>query len=425
MTTIIIGGGLAGLTAGHALSKQGEQVTVLEARQWPGGLINPATFEGVTVDAGAEAFAARDSQPVRDLLDELGMDSQGPSGRSHIWWPEGAFPLADGVLGIPGSSEDPAWDSLSEEGRARAMEDLTMGPEVGADASTVGELVVARMGEETLERLVLPLTMGVFRALPHDMQLSQMAPLLLPGLATEGSLMAAVAKARSGSPSIEQPTGGMFRLIEKLAEQITTRGGGIVGDAAVVAVAQEEAGYKVWTSREELTADKLVIACPGDTASQFLDDLGIEAEPAAAPITRLAMVAFRDERIAAAPVGSGLLVGRPDPDIVARAMTHYTHKWPWSANGDIEILRLSYGDVQPTPEQAVKDASGFLRIDLSEDSLVGFAPRTYPMAQRLAPEVQQRILDDVAKLEGLNVVGAWIDGNGISSIVRGAERVIA
>ena len=425
MTTIIIGGGLAGLTAGHALAKQGEDVTILEARQWPGGLINPATFDGVTVDAGAEAFAVRGSEPVRELLAELGMDSHGPAGRSHIWWPEGAFPLADGVLGIPGSTEDPAWNSLSEEGRARAMEDLSMGPEVGADATTVGELVVARMGEEALERLVIPLTMGVFRAKPHDMQLSQMAPLLLPGLATEGSLMAAVAKARSGAHSIEQPTGGMFRLIQKLAERIEGNGGKIVGNAAVVAVAEEDEGYKVWTSNEELSADKLVIACPGDAASQFLSDLGIEAEPAEAPITRLAMVAFRDERIASAPVGSGLIVGAPDPNIVARAMTHYTHKWPWSANGDLEILRLSYGDAQPTPEQAVKDASGFLRIELSEESLVGFAPRTYPMAQRLALEVQQRILDDVTSHKGLNVVGAWIDGNGISSIVRGAARVIA
>lgn len=55
MTTLIIGAGTAGLTAAHDLTKAGESVIVLEARDRIGGRVHTnRAFASVPVEFGAE-----------------------------------------------------------------------------------------------------------------------------------------------------------------------------------------------------------------------------------------------------------------------------------------------------------------------------------------------------------------------------------
>ena len=56
---LIVGGGLAGLTAARRLALAGAEVTVLEASSRFGGQLATHTVGGITLDAGAEAFATR------------------------------------------------------------------------------------------------------------------------------------------------------------------------------------------------------------------------------------------------------------------------------------------------------------------------------------------------------------------------------
>jgi monoamine oxidase len=74
MTVIVAGGGLAGLTAAHALSKHGVVVTVLEARNRLGGRV--WTYRGFDDgdygELGGE-FIDADQKPIRDLCRELSL----------------------------------------------------------------------------------------------------------------------------------------------------------------------------------------------------------------------------------------------------------------------------------------------------------------------------------------------------------------
>jgi len=72
--TVVIGGGICGLAAGSSLAAHGEQVTVLEAQHFLGGLA--ATLRGKTgagFDFGPHAYHAR-NQRVLDLFKEIASD---------------------------------------------------------------------------------------------------------------------------------------------------------------------------------------------------------------------------------------------------------------------------------------------------------------------------------------------------------------
>ena len=71
---VVIGGGLAGITAAIELAEAGAGVTVLEARPWLGGATCSFARRGLTIDNGQHAFL-RCCTAYRDLLARLGVTS--------------------------------------------------------------------------------------------------------------------------------------------------------------------------------------------------------------------------------------------------------------------------------------------------------------------------------------------------------------
>jgi uncharacterized protein with NAD-binding domain and iron-sulfur cluster len=74
---VVIGGGLAGITAATALAQAGHQVTLLEAKPRLGGATMSFTRDGLTVDTGQHVFL-RCCTAYRGLLNRLGMTAQAP-----------------------------------------------------------------------------------------------------------------------------------------------------------------------------------------------------------------------------------------------------------------------------------------------------------------------------------------------------------
>src|ERR1039458_6589183 len=68
--TVVIGAGIAGLTAAHELSKLGYGVIVLEKDQRVGGRIRTEVVDGIPLDVGA-GFIANFYENTLQLLKEL------------------------------------------------------------------------------------------------------------------------------------------------------------------------------------------------------------------------------------------------------------------------------------------------------------------------------------------------------------------
>ena len=74
---VVIGGGLAGITAAIALAESGAAVTLLEARPRLGGATCSFTRDGLTVDTGQHVFLGC-CTAYRGLLAQLGMTAHAP-----------------------------------------------------------------------------------------------------------------------------------------------------------------------------------------------------------------------------------------------------------------------------------------------------------------------------------------------------------
>ena len=313
---LVIGGGIAGLSAAWQLSQDGLKPLLVEARGYLGGLIAPGYIGPVQVDLGAETFVPRGVETAQ-MVAALGLEALAPSGdgarlflppnrangESH--WRLWRF-LRDAYLGIPA---DPGADDvvaiLGAKAAQRAAQDRHLGSEVGqgAEGETLAGFVAARMGQAVVDRLVRPIVAGIYTCDPADLATDTVTPGLRQATREHGCLADAVAfllarsrKATGGRSVDKCVRGGMFQLTAALSQAITTAGGTVltrVGaqqliapDGATHGVSEDTAhGANCGASDSSTTPDssgywqvELAPTKPGPTPSS-------EPVPAAAPRT--------------------------------------------------------------------------------------------------------------------------------------------
>ena len=470
---VVIGGGTAGLLAARRLCEAGCRVSVLEASARLGGAVSAHQLAGLTLDAGAESFATR-TDAVPRLLHELGLSARvlAPEPRgSWLQLPEAALPMpSSGILGIPADPLDESLrPALSESGRLRAAQDAELPAEIGADAHTLGQVVRARMGEELLERLVAPVTLGVHSLHPDHLELATVAPKLLSALAEYGSLGAAAAHLRVTAPAGSQVLGlegGMNLLTRTLAEQLERSGAELRTRAPVTALERTEQGaWKVHLDAETvpLEARTLVLAADAPEATRLmaphLQQVGLSEESTgqqlqSGPEVALVTLVLQAPSLDQAPRGTGVLVSDQVHEVRAKALTHASAKWSWiarAAGPGRHVVRLSYGrstagssgEQIPAQDPCLKlsderlirqglhDAQMLLGTPLPEpiDADVirwrGAIPAASP-GHALAARAFRAGLAQLPHPEcPALAVGSWAGGTGLASIIPDTEAHLA
>lgn len=389
--TTVIGGGIAGLVVALRLAQGGHRVTLFEATAHLGGQLAPQRVAGVELDAGAESFATRGTA-VTALIDELGLTADvvtptpAPAWLHRARGPAVPLPAA-GLLGIPADPLAPdVVRAIGRAGALRARLDAVLPGAVGARATTLGELVEARMGRAVLDGLVAPVTRGVYSRDPGDLALAVVSPALLDRMRELGSLAAAVRGLRENAPAgslVAGLRGGVFRLADALAAACRAAGVDI----------------RTGTRVDELPPGAvLAAATPGANEGR--------------PVTVVTLV-LRTSLLDGAPRGTGVLVA-PGTDVEARALTHLTAKWDWVAEAfeGAHAVRLSYDGVSADPvARALRDASTIFGAALPDP--LDSAARTW---QRPASEPRP---DDRRR------TGEPVAGSGLASVVAHAEATAA
>ncbi|MFF2388740.1 protoporphyrinogen oxidase [Agromyces sp. NPDC058104] len=476
---VVVGGGVAGMVAALECAKIGLAVTIVERRDAPGGCVGRIELDGLTLDSGAESFATR-GDGVAELLGSLGLDDEivDPN-RAGAWlvWGAGdgldAAPLPKtGVLGIPANPlGDDVRRIIGWSGATRAYLDRIKPILRIGRAHSLGELVRSRMGQAVLDRLVTPISSGVYSADPELLDLDVVAPGLNEAMTRTGSLSGGVGQLveqRKAGGAVRGLRGGMHTLVDALARELERFGvtvltgvevtglaragdgwtvtGEPVASAADDAVAEAAVGAPEAASPLEITAPDVVLAAAGRTSLGLLEAAveGWESTadwPQGASVELVTLV-LDAPALDAAPRGTGVLVAADAPGIVAKALTHSTAKWSWLAEaaGGRQVVRLSYGRAgQPNPlegrsdaevaELALADASAVLGVPLDRGMLRASGRTVWRDAVSHAAIGQ---LDRVRSLEetiaaepGIEVTGSWVSGTGLASVVPHAKAAAA
>ena len=470
---VVIGGGVSGLVAARECAKVGLRVTVLEATDVLGGVVRSAEVGGMTLDVGAESFATRGGI-VREFLDELGLAgevvSPNPAGAWVAGVPGvGAAPLPKGgVLGIPDNPFAPdVRRVIGWPGAWRAYLDRLRPPLTIGHTHSLGKLVGSRLGARVLDRLVAPVTSGVYSARPDDIDVDLAAPGLNAALTRVGSLTGAVAELRASRPAarpadapasdvpvatgagkapapggaVQGIVGGMSRLVDRLVEVLDEAGVELRRGVAAEKLERTSDGWAVVTSVDEkpLAARAVLVALPEGPARELLAPVvtGLELGDPIAPVVEVVTLVVNAPVLDTAPRGTGVLT--VPGSHVAKAMTHSSAKWDWvrdAAEPGVHVVRVSFGAQGEEPATAALDdasaadlarteAAAMLGVELPASALIDSHRVRYVQSQpaatigRAAATSAARAA--VRAVDGLGVTGAWVSGTGLAQVIPDAR----
>jgi protoporphyrinogen/coproporphyrinogen III oxidase len=464
---VIVGGGIAGLAAAFFLSDEAVRVTVLEGSPRLGGKLSVSEVAGVCVDEGAEALLVTRPEGTA-LIADVGLADQrvAPGTTSSAIWTLGALrPLPRRqFMGVPTDLTELAQSGvLTDEGVARARQDLELPPAARDGDVPVARYVGARLGHEVVDRLVDPLLGGVYAGRSAELSFDA----TLPALAAASRRYPALTEAARSllpppaPPSAGQPApasrvfttlaGGLGVLPGYLAKAsgATIRTGTMVRE-----LARAERGWRLTAGSaadpEHVDADAVILAAPARPAGRLL-----AAVPgASAAVTALGEISYASMAIVTlayprsafpepglgARGWSGYLVPAVDGRAV-KAVTFSTVKWPhladvMAADDPLEIIRCSVGRIG---EEALlqRDDEELAEVAAAELAAATGA-RGAPVATRVTrwggalPQYTvghldrvRSIRDAVAAQPGLAVCGAAYDGVGVPACVATARQAVS
>ena len=437
----VVGGGIAGLAAAHALATHAAapEVVLFEGEQRVGGKLHTSPFAGhPAIDEGPDAFLARLPWGT-GLARAVGLGEQLVSpaaGKAAVWW-DGLHDIPQGLLlGMPTDVLALAKSKLIPwPGKLRAATE-PFRPRTSLDDDSLGGYVRRRFGDAVHLRLVDPLVGSIYAADTDHFSLAAVPQIAdLAGKAR--SVLIAGRKMPKPSPDagpvFYAPAGGMGQLAEATAAAARAAGATLRTGAAVQQVARDGDGWRV----DDEHFDALLLACPAAASAVLLRDELPDTATALAgiPTADVAMVtlavpaaAWPDHLRAL----SGYLVPKPVQHLVTAA-SFGSQKWSHWASPDHVVLRISLGrdglpvlhlDDDRLLAAAVDEVGRHLGLDLQ------------PTATRITrwkgafPQYRPHHAQKVAGIEaalpaGLALAGAGYHGIGVPACINSAQKAAA
>jgi oxygen-dependent protoporphyrinogen oxidase len=434
---VIVGGGIAGLSAAYDLARAGITHTLFEKMPRLGGVIETRTQDGCLLELGPDSFITAKPEALA-LIKELGLEGEVIGSNdfqrtTHILKHGKLVPLPEGVMMIVPSKVMPMVKSnlLGWGTKIRMGFELLRRPKKYPDRS-VAEFVVDHFGQETLDYLAEPLLSGLYGGDAHELSVNSVLPRFVDMEATKGSLGRAVMGAKR--PPSSSPGGSLFKtLASGLGTMIEALGTyANVKHAGVEAIERRGSGFGVRAGGEWMDATNVIVATPAPQAIPLLQ--GIEPELAkilgTIPYSSSALVslAFDEAKFDGQRAGFGFLVPKCERDRMA-ACTFVGTKFPHRAPDDRILLRCFFGG---TGDEAILKESDESMVTIAREELrriLGLT--TAPLFTRISrwpKSMAQYTVGHAARMKeikaraaaipGLQLAGNAYDGIGIPDCVR-------
>ncbi|QDT06323.1 Protoporphyrinogen oxidase [Rubripirellula lacrimiformis] len=458
----IIGGGLSGLATAaqlHLDAADSIELTVFEASPRTGGVIHTEMIDGFLVDHGADMFATKPPDALR-LCERLGVADKLIEpltlGRgARIVRGGRLVSIPDGFVLMRGTKLWPMLTTglLSPKGKLRYLIErfVVAPPEIEDDEydESVEQFVRRRMGDEVLDRIVAPLSAGIYTA---DITKLSMRATMAPIAEMErkfGSLArATAARRRSGEDNVERGStgarygqfrsfpGGMIQLIESLANSLPPES--IRINCPVANLSRQQDHWDVTTAAGETMAfDHVVVATNPRPAAKILADIAPQAADGLSKIestsTAIVVLGLRKSDIQRDINTFGFVVPATENRRIL-AGSFASHKFAGRAPEGHVLIRCFVGGALQ-PELLRNDDETLIQMVRQElAELIGLTGE--PVMSRVVrwneampqyhighgPRVKQ-IQADIDAVPHLSVINNAMGGVGIAPVIRSAGKI--
>jgi oxygen-dependent protoporphyrinogen oxidase len=443
---IVVGGGIAGLSAALALQEAGRDALLLEAAPRLGGVIRTERVDGFVVEAGPDAILAQKPEGLA-LCHRLGLGERliptSPQARTVFAWHRGRLhPLPEGMMLAVPTRILPFLRSrlFSWPGKARMALDVLLPRRESGEDESIASLLRRRLGQEAVDRLGEPLMAGIHAGDPERLSMAATFPRFVELERRHGSLVRGMWASRPRGAAATRPAfyslqGGLGEIVDALERRLsadTVRVG-----VRVDALSRAKRTFTlVLEGGSTVSANSVVLALPAPAAAPLLSALSCEAARIleTIPFASTATVAlgFRRDDVAHPLDGYGLIVPRSER-LRTSACTFVSSKFAGRAPEGFVLLRAFLGGARDPDVLRLPDCelATLARRELGTILGLGGAPvlqRVYRWP-RSTPQMTLGHLERVARLDamvagipGLFVTGAGLHGAGLPDAIADGER---
>lgn len=439
---IIVGGGIAGLSAAYDLANAGVPHTLIEKQPRVGGVIETRQWDDCVMECGPDSFISAKPEAMK-LIQELGLagDVIGSKDEERVTYiqrhgklvrlPEGTTMFVPTRPSSMLASPLVGWGT-----KLRMGLEFLRGPKTYADRS-VSEFVTDHFGRETLDYLAEPLLSGVYGGDPDQLSVASVLPRFVEMERTKGSLARALMSARSSAkksePLFRTLRSGLGCLVDRLAAKAN------VVHGAAAAIERRDCGFRVRVNGDWMDADHLVVACPAWAAGELLCDVDSRLASLLRMIpytsSAIAQMVFRASEFDGQRAGTGFLVPRTERKRLM-ACTFVGTKFPHRVPADKITLRCFFGGTGNDAALGEPD-DGLIAIAREElKAILGLtAAPIYNGVYRWPRAMAQYIVGHGARLKeieshasavpGLHLAGNAYTGIGIPDCIRMGRQAAA
>jgi oxygen-dependent protoporphyrinogen oxidase len=452
--TVIIGGGISGLSTAYYLARSGAHNVLVESRPRLGGVIQTEHVEGCVIEAGPDSFLSVKPAAL-ELIRDLGLGDQviGSNDRVRKTFVRRGgrlIPLPDGLMMmVPTRILPLLTTSLIGWGtKLRMGLELFRAPKPRAEDESVAEFIEEHYGREAVDYLAEPLLSGVYGGSPQALSVQSVLPRFAELAAQYGSLTRGVlaerAKARSKGPSLplfHTLRGGLGQMVDAI---VRAAGGSTeFRQGRAEAVERAGDGFRIKVAGDWLEADHLVLASEAHSGAALMGGLdGRLAEllgmvPYSSSMT--VALGFDVADFARLPAGFGFLVPKSERRKLL-ACTWVGTKFSDRVPAGKIVARCFLGGMDDGGVLAESDESIVAAVteELGEIADIAAQPRfsrifRWPrsMAQYVVGHGarQAEVETRVAAIAGLHLAGNAYQGIGIPDCIRqgraAAEKILA
>lgn len=448
---VVIGGGIAGLSAAWYVEREAEKhglnahVTLLEQSARWGGKVHTEQVDGFgdapfILEAGPDAFLTRKPWALalaRELsLNDRIMGVRQDKSRTFVVHRGKTVPLPDGLqLLVPTKIEPFLRSSLfSAWGKARMLLEPFIPRRDHTSDETLANFIRRRLGAEALNKLGAPLLAGVYNADPERQSIQATFPQFPALEKNHGSLLRGIRATQAEKPAGSTPpfisfNNGTQELVDALVAQLK---GSLRLNTTVQTLQKSPDGAYSLTlnTGENLHADAVILATPAKVAAVILQHAVPEAADHLKTIRTASIgavyVGYKREDVPHPLDGFGAVIPSSEGRSID-GMTWTSSKWDRRAPSSHALIRVFFGGPHTRVAMDLDDSALVSMVRDELRSLLGI--QTAPLFQCIFrwpdgyPQYDLGHIERVEAIEsalprGLYVAGSSYRGVGVPDCIK-------